>query len=88
MSKPLKKGDITAHLVVDGGEQACEFYKNAFGAEIHGIHKTPDGKVMHAELTVGGARLMLADAFPGFSDRSAKVPDELPGYFGRDRGRS
>jgi PhnB protein len=66
MAGPLQKANITAHLVVDGGEQACEFYKNAFGAEIHGIHKTPDGKVMHAELTIGGARLMLADAFPGF----------------------
>ncbi len=30
-----------------------------------GVHKTPDGKVMHAELSIGGARLMLADEFPG-----------------------
>ncbi len=65
MAGQLKKGTITAHLIVNDGVKACEFYKNAFGAEILGVHKTPDGKVMHAELSVGGARLMLADEFPG-----------------------
>src|SRR5579875_2001292 len=66
MAKEPKHATILAHLVVDDGVKACEFYKNAFGAEIRGIHKTPDGKVMHAELTIGGARLMLADMFgPG-----------------------
>jgi|SRR5271165_2178400 len=63
MAEP-KKATITAHLVLNDASKALEFYKNAFGAEIHGVHKTPDGKVMHAELTIGGARLMLADEFP------------------------
>jgi uncharacterized glyoxalase superfamily protein PhnB len=66
MAGQLKDATIIAHLIVDDGVKACEFYKNAFGAEIKGIHKMPDGKVMHAELNVGGTRLMLADAFPGF----------------------
>ena len=61
MAVQPKEATIIAHLVVDDGVKACEFYKNAFGAEIKGIHKTPDGKVMHAELTIGGTRLMLAD---------------------------
>jgi PhnB protein len=63
MAEP-NKATITAHLVLNDASSALEFYKKAFGAEIHGVHKTPDGKVMHAELTVGGARLMLADEFP------------------------
>lgn len=61
MAHEPKHATIIAHLVVDDGVRACDFYKNAFGAEIKGIHKTPDGKVMHAELTIGGSRLMLAD---------------------------
>ena len=44
---------VTAHLIVRGGKKAVEFYKKAFGAEVKGIHETPDGKVMHAELKVG-----------------------------------
>jgi len=66
MANEPKSATILAHLVVSDGVKACDFYHNAFGAEIKGIHKTPDGKVMHAELTIGGARLMLADEFPGF----------------------
>lgn len=60
----LQEGTIIAHLIVNDASKALDFYKNAFGAEILGVHKTPDGKVMHAELSIGGARLMLADEFP------------------------
>ena len=64
MAVQAKGGTIIAHLVVNDAPKALEFYKNAFGADIKGVHKTPDGKVMHAELTIGDARLMLADEFP------------------------
>ena len=72
MAQP-SKGTILAHLILNDASKALDFYKNAFGAEIHGVHKTPDGKVMHAELTIGGARLMLADEFPDFGSKSAKT---------------
>jgi PhnB protein len=64
---------ITAHLVVNNGAEAVAFYKNAFGAEVPGVHYTPDGKVMHAEMKVGDSRLMLADEFPSFGSLSAKT---------------
>ena len=73
MAGQLKGGTIIAHLIVNDGPKAVDFYKKAFGAEILGVHKTPDGKVMHAELSVGGARLMLADEFPGMGSGSAKT---------------
>ena len=73
MAGQLKGATIIAHLIVNEGPKALDFYKKAFGAEILGVHKTPDGKVMHAELSVGGARLMLADEFPGMGSGSAKT---------------
>ena len=73
MAGQLKGATIIAHLIVNDGPKAVDFYKKAFGAEILGVHKTPDGKVMHAELSVGGARLMLADEFPGMGCGSAKT---------------
>ncbi len=73
MAGQLKSGTIIAHLIVSDAPKALDFYKNAFGAEILGVHKTPDGKVMHAELSLGGARLMLADEFPGMGCGSAKT---------------
>ena len=67
--KAVREGQhtITPHLIVDGGEKALAFYQNAFGAQIVHVHKTPDGKVMHAEFTIGDSTIMLADEFPGMS---------------------
>jgi len=64
---------ITPHLVVNDATKALEFYKTAFGAQIGGVHKTPDGKVMHADFKIGDSKLMLADEFPGMSSPSAKT---------------
>jgi len=64
---------ITPHLVVNDAAKALEFYKNAFGAQIGRVHKTPDGKVMHAEFKIGDSKLMLADEFPGMSSPSPQT---------------
>jgi PhnB protein len=69
---------VTPHLVVRGGDQAIEFYKKAFGAEqVGGVHRTPDGRVMHAELKIGDSRIMLADEFPGMG--TCQSPQALGG---------
>jgi len=64
---------ITPHLVVNDAAKALEFYKNAFGAQIGGVHYTPEGKVMHADFKIGDSKLMLADEFPGMSSPSPKT---------------
>lgn len=64
---------ITPHLVVNGGAKAVEFYKNAFGAQVLGVHDTPDGKVMHAEIKIGDSKLFLADEFPGMGCPSPRT---------------
>lgn len=69
---------ITPHLVIKGANQAIEFYKNAFGAEVKGgVFQGPDGKVMHAEIKIGDSVVMLADEFPGMGDCSS--PQTLGG---------
>ncbi len=65
--KPIPEGmhTLTPHLVIRGAAKAIEFYQKAFGAQDRGVHKTPDGMVMHAELKIGDSIVMLADEFPG-----------------------
>ncbi len=58
---------VTPAITVRDGMKALEFYKQAFGAEVRGVHKAPDGKVAHAEVKIGDSVIMLADEFPGFS---------------------
>jgi PhnB protein len=57
---------LTPHLTVRNAEQALEFYKKAFGAEIGNVAHMPDGKVMHASLKIGDSQLMLNDEMPEF----------------------
>ena len=56
---------ITPQLTVDDASRAIDWYKKALGAEELGRSNGPDGKVMHAELTIGNSRFMVNDAMMG-----------------------
>ena len=60
---PLNKkayGAVSAALTVADIPAAVSFYQKAFGFAKRGIMNGPDGKPMHAELTLRGTVLMLA----------------------------
>ena len=72
---PLNKRNytaITAALCVADVKAAANFYQRAFGFEKRGIMNGPDGKPMHAELTLRGTTLMLGPEMPAMDARSAK----------------
>lgn len=65
MAKAIPEGyhSVTPALTIKGADKALEFLKKAFGAEQRGdVMKTPDGKVMHAELKIGDSVIMLSEA--------------------------
>ena len=66
--KPIPEGyhTLTPYMTVRDAVRAIDFYKQAFGAQERGVMKSPDGKVMHAELKIGDSVIMLADEFPEF----------------------
>ncbi|MFD6043544.1 VOC family protein [Streptomyces koyangensis] len=53
---------VVPHLLVDDADAALAFYERAFGAEPRFRLDGDQGEVVHAELTVAGAVLMLGDA--------------------------
>lgn len=61
---PKGYGGVTAYLCVDGAAEAIAFYRKAFGAKEVMRMPGADGKVGHAEVEIGGARVMLADEYP------------------------
>ena len=63
----------TPYLVVKGAAAAIDFYKKAFGAKELFRMPGPDGKLMHAEITIGDSRLMLADEATGSQGPSGTV---------------
>ena len=64
--KPIPDGysAVTPYLIVNGAAKALDFYRQAFGAEERMRLPTPDGKIAHAEIAIGGCVVMLADEFP------------------------
>src|SRR6202140_5066288 len=78
---PLNKkqyGAVTAMLTVTDIKAAVNFYEKALGFAKRGIMKGPDGKPMHAELTLRGTTLMLGPEIPQMGSRSAKTIGTSP----------
>jgi PhnB protein len=72
---PLNKKQysaVTAMLTVSDIPAAVSFYQKAFGFSKRGIMSGPDGKAMHAELTLRGTTLMLGPENDGMGKPSAK----------------
>ena len=52
---------VTPYLAVAGGAAAIEWYTNAFGAVEQFRVSDDQGRIGHAEITIGAARVMLSD---------------------------
>lgn len=75
--KPIPDGyhTVTPYLIVNGGAQALDFYKRAFGAtEL--LRMEHQGKIGHAEIKIGDSPVMLADEFP---EMDAQSPQSIGG---------
>ena len=78
---PLNKkqyGAVSAMLTVADIPAAVNFYQKAFGFSKRGIMSGPDGKPMHAELTLRGTTLMLGPENEAMGKRTAKSVGASP----------
>jgi len=75
--KPVPAGyrNVTPYLVIDGAARALDYYKQVFGATERMRMPGPDGKIGHAEITIGDSMIMLADEHIEMGARA-------PGAFG------
>ena len=66
-ARPVPDGfhTITPQLTLDDAAKTIEWYKKALGAEEVSRSIGPDGKIMHAELTIGNSRIMVNDVMMG-----------------------
>ena len=61
---------LTPYFIINDAAKAIKFYMEAFGATELVRLADAAGKVMHAEIRIGDAPLMLADEFPDMGYRS------------------
>ena len=63
----------TPYLAIKGAADAIEFYKKAFGATETLRIPGPDGRIGHAEIVIGKAKIMLADEHPAINFLSPRT---------------
>lgn len=69
---PIPKGytSVTAHLVCKGAGEAMDFYAKAFGAKDKGRMTGPNGVVVHGEMKIGDAVIMVGEEMPDMGSQS------------------
>lgn len=69
---------ITPYLAVERAAEAIEFYTSVFGASERMRMTAPDGRIGHAELTIGDAVLMLSDECPELGHKGPRTIGASP----------
>jgi PhnB protein len=61
--KPIPKGygTVTPAFTASDAKAVIDFLKRAFGAKTRAVMNTPDGKIMHSEITIGDSLIMISD---------------------------
>ena len=64
MAKPIPDDytAVTPYLIVKDVDRLIEFAKAAFDAKVVGVHRDGEGRVMHADITIDGAHVMMGGA--------------------------
>ena len=79
-ANPIPEGmtAVTPHIVCADANAAIDFYKKAFGATDDVRMHTPDGKLMHGMIRIGGAPIMLAEENPQWNSIGPKTLKGTP----------
>ncbi len=77
MATTAVRTKVTAYLCANGAAEAIEFYKRAFGATENFRMAEDDGRIGHAEITIGDTTLYLSDDWP---EMGVRDPNSLNGH--------
>lgn len=58
---PAGYHNVTPYLVVEDAARLVDFLEQVFGATEKEMMKTPDGRIMHAEVKIGDSVIMMGE---------------------------
>jgi uncharacterized glyoxalase superfamily protein PhnB len=78
--KPIPEGytAVTPYLIVRDVDRLLEFLTGAFNATIVSVHRDGEGRVMHADVAIGGAHLMMGQASDRFPEKLGSIHLYVP----------
>jgi uncharacterized glyoxalase superfamily protein PhnB len=77
-AKPEGYSSVSPYLVVEGAQRVIDFLQQAFGATALRRFERPDGSLMHAEVRIDDAVVMLSDANEQWAARTAWMHVYVP----------
>lgn len=69
---------VTPYLIVRDVDKVLEFVRKAFGATEVDVHRDGSGRVMHADVTIGGAHIMMGQTDGTWPERLGSIHLYLP----------
>ena len=78
--EPIPEGytAVTPYLIVRDVDALLTFVKAAFGADVKEEHRLPDGRVMHADVLIGDAHIMMGGANEQWAERLGSLLVYVP----------
>ncbi len=74
--EPAGPPALTPYIIVSDARRAMDWYAEVLGAQRRGeLHVNADGTIGHAEVSIGDAVLMLAEASDLWPDVPVRAPD-------------
>ena len=79
-AKPIPDGytSVTPYLIVKDVDALLQFLRNTFDIEVKEEHRTPAGRVMHADVLIGGAHVMMGEATEQWTERLGSILVYVP----------
>jgi PhnB protein len=75
---PPGQAAVTPYIISKDVDKLLRFVKTVFNAEVKEEHRTPDGTVMHADVTIGGAHIMMGHAGGQWSEKLGSILVYVP----------
>jgi PhnB protein len=69
---------VQPYLHLRGADKMIPFMETAFGAEALGMHKSPEGTVLHATMRIGNATLEISEAHGEFQPKPCHLHVYVP----------
>lgn len=69
---------VTPYLIVRDVDKVLEFVSKAFGATEVDVNRDDSGRVMHADVTIGGAHIMMGQTDGTWPERLGSIHLYLP----------
>jgi uncharacterized glyoxalase superfamily protein PhnB len=69
---------VNLYLHPTGALKLIEFLERGLGAETVELHKTPDGKLLHANIRIGSSQMGMGEAQPAYPDMPTAIYMYVP----------